>query len=73
MHPENVSEGVPCIISTNDDVLTVLASTSTDRTSNDKSVDAAVRRLYLIPFNMRPYEKLHGHIDKEMTHYEKLW
>jgi len=26
LHPENVSEGVPCMITTNDDVLTVLRS-----------------------------------------------
>ncbi len=62
LHPENVSEGVPCMITSNDEVLTVLR---TQKKYNQQSADAAIRRLYIIPLKMGQFEKMHGKVPTE--------
>lgn len=53
----NVTEGVPCMITSNDDLITVIRAQN--KKFGDASVDAALRRLYLIPMKMPNFEKLH--------------
>ena len=54
LNPENVTEGVPCMITTNDDVISKLRG---NKRSNVKaSVDAALRRLYLVPMKIGAFE-----------------
>lgn len=89
MHPENVSKDVPIIISTNDDVLTVLNSlpykrpslfnssvvtTTVSSSVTTDSVEAAIRRLYMIPFRSGRYNDLHCNISRsDPPHlYEEL-
>jgi len=61
LNPENVTQGVPSMITTNDEVLNVIHG---QKKYNNASVVAALRRLYIIPVKGGPYEKLHGRIDK---------
>jgi hypothetical protein len=66
LNPENVSEGVPCMITTNDDVITILKM---QKKHCQSSVAAAMRRLYLIPMKFVSFEKLHG---RSSTYSEEL-
>lgn len=63
LHPENVSEGVPCMISTNDEIFSVLRNAPSKRTHtggfggghngvNQNSIEAAIRRLYILPVKL---------------------
>jgi hypothetical protein len=82
IHPANVSQDVPIILSTNDDVLTVLRDMPFKRTShfnttnscpvNGHSVTAAIRRLYLVPFRFGKYDLLHADIMGEELYADKL-
>jgi len=69
LNPENVSQSVPCMISTNDDVLSVL---KTSKKYNSSSVEAALRRLYIVPVKGGPFEKLHGRVPPESPSYVPL-
>lgn len=59
MHPENVSEGVPCMMTTNDEVFSVLRS---QKKYNSSSVAAALRRVYIVPMKAGSFEKMHGRV-----------
>lgn len=58
LHPENVSENVPCMISTNDEVFSVLRNLPNRKPMNGQaqvnqnSVEAALRRLYIVPVKL---------------------
>lgn len=56
LNPENVTEGVPCMITSNDDVITEMKLQKKYCVS---SVSAALRRLYLIPMKSGSFEKMH--------------
>ena len=49
LHPANATEGVPCMITTNDDVIGILKS---QKRHSAESVDAAIRRLDIVPMKM---------------------
>lgn len=69
LNPENVTEGVPCMITTNDEVLTILGNTKRFEVS---SAAAALRRLYLIPLKAGPFEKLHGRVPQASPYFGDL-
>lgn len=69
LHPENVSEGMACMITTNDEVFGVLKA---QKKFNKSSVDAALRRLYIVPVKAGPFERLHGRLSRESPYYERL-
>lgn len=69
LNPENVTEGVPCMITTNDEVFTVLRQ---QKKINQASVDAALRRLYLVPVKAGAFEKLHGRVPKDSPLFKLL-
>lgn len=66
LNPENVTEGMPSMITTNDDIYSKLRG---NKKCNQASVDAALRRLYIIPMKAGSFEKLHGGISKQSQYY----
>ena len=69
MHPENVTEGMPCIINTNDDIFKVMRK---QKRYGKESVDGALRRLYIVPVKGGTYERLHGRVPKDSPRYSAL-
>jgi hypothetical protein len=59
LHPENVSEGVPFMLTTNEEVFSTLRS---QKKFNQQSIAAGLRRVYIVPMKAGPFEKLHGRI-----------
>lgn len=57
------------MITSNDEVLSLLR---TQKRYNSVSVDAALRRLYLIPLKMGKFDKLHGRLPEEHPAAEEL-
>lgn len=57
---------MPCLMSTNDELFTVLGNKRFDK----ESVKAALRRLYIIPIKQGKYETLHN--DELFRHEEKI-
>ena len=69
LNPENCTEGIPCMMSTNDDILSKLRSS---KKYNKASIDAAIRRLYIIPVKTGAYDRLHGRVPKESPFWKQL-
>jgi hypothetical protein len=69
LNPENCTEGMPCMMSTNDDIFTKLRG---GKKFNKASVDAAIRRLYILPVKSGSYDKLHGRVPKESAFWTTL-
>lgn len=75
MHPDDATCDVPTILSTNDDVLTVLNGMANDvkHRVNQESINAALRRLYLVPLKSEMFDKKHGKISNGHQYYKQLW
>lgn len=69
LHPENVTQGVPCMITTNDDLFTTLMA---QRKYNSASVAAALRRLYIIPMKGCAFDAIHGKMAVDHPFYRDL-
>jgi hypothetical protein len=50
------------MMTTNDEILSVLQQ---QRRNNHSSVNAALRRLYIVPMKMGVFEKIHGRLPAE--------
>jgi len=59
MHPENVTESMPCLITSNDEIFSCLKA---QKKYTKASIDAALRRLYIVPVKAGSFEKLHGRV-----------
>jgi hypothetical protein len=57
------------MITTNDDIFTKLRS---QKKFNKASIDAAIRRLYIVPVKSGTYDKLHGRVPKESVYWNTL-
>ena len=75
LHPENATAEMPCIITSNDDILSMLNAQINQSKGkiNQNSVDAAIRRLYIVPMKYTMgFDQMHGLIDEAHPLYSLL-
>ena len=57
------------MIATNDELFSVLRAL---KTYNQNSINAALRRLYVVPMKMESFERMHGRVPDDSPSHQKV-